>query len=75
MLAYYLMWNAKQRLTPLFETDQEGQNIKYTFEHVIERLKSIRKETVEFEKIATTVITECVEEQQTILAYLNVKMK
>jgi len=43
MLAYYLMWNAKQRLTPLFETDQVGQNKKYTFEHIIERLKSIRK--------------------------------
>src|SRR5665648_627241 len=40
MLAYYLMWNAKQRLTPLFETDQAGQNKKYTFEHIIERLKS-----------------------------------
>jgi transposase len=75
MLAYYLMWNAKQRLTPLFETDKEGQNKKYSFEHIIERLKSIRKETVEVEKIATTMITECDEEQQTILTYLNVKMK
>lgn len=75
MLAYYLMWNAKQRLTPLFETDQVGQNKKYTFEHIIERLKSIRKETVEIEGIATKVITECDEEQQIILNYLNVKMK
>lgn len=75
MLAYYLMWNAKQRLIPLFETDQEGQNRKYTFDHIIERLKSIRKETVEIEKIATTVITECDEEQQKILTYLNVKIK
>lgn len=75
MLAYYLMWNAKQRLTPLFETDQVGQNKKYTFEHIIERLKSIRKETVEIEGIATTVITECDEEQQSILNYLNAKMK
>jgi len=75
MLAYYLMWNAKQRLAPLFEEDQVGQNKKYTFEHVIERLKSIRKETVEIEKVATTVITECDEEQQTILNYLKVVMK
>lgn len=75
MLAYYLMWNAKQRLTPLFETDQVGQNKKYTFEHIIERLKSIRKEMVEIEGIATKVITECDEEQQIILNYLNVKMK
>ena len=75
MLSYYLMWNAKQRLTPLFEADQEGQNKKYTFEHIIERLKSIRKETVEIEGIATKVITECDEEQQIILNHLNVKMK
>jgi transposase len=75
MLAYYLMWNAKQRLSPLFEMDQEGQNKKYTFEHIIERLKSIRKETVEIEGISTTIITECDEEQQAILNYLDVKLK
>jgi transposase len=75
MLAYYFMWHAKQRLAPLFEMDQEGQNKKYTFEHIIERLKSIRKETVEIEKTSTTIITECDEEQQTILNYLKVKIK
>ncbi len=75
MLAYYLMWNAKQRLLPLFEADQDGQNKKYTFEHIIERLKSIRKETVEIEGVATTIITECDEEQQLINDYLNVKIK
>ncbi len=75
MLAYYLMWHAKQRLAPLFEMDQEGQNKKYTFEHIIERLKSIRKETVEIERTSTTIITECDEEQQAILNYLNVKIK
>jgi len=51
------MWNAKQRLSSLFEADQEGQNKKYTFEHIIEMLRSIRKETVEIEGIATKVIT------------------
>lgn len=75
MLSYYLMWNAKQRLAPLFKADQEGQNKKYTFEHIIERLKSIRKETVEIQGIATKVITECDEEQEIILNHLNVKMK
>ena len=75
MLAYYLMWHAKQRLIPLFQADQEGQNKKYTFEHIIERLKSIRKQTVEIEKIGTTVISECDEEQQIILNYMNIKIK
>jgi hypothetical protein len=69
------MWNAKQRLVPLFETDQEGQNKKYTFEQIIERLKSIRKERVEIEGVSTMVITECDQEQQTILKLLNVKIK
>lgn len=74
-LAYYLMWNAKQRLSPLFESDVDGQNKKYTFEYILERLKSIRKETVEIEGIQTTIITEYDEEQQRILDYLNVKLK
>lgn len=75
MLAYYLMWNAKQLLAPLFATDKVGQNKKYTFEHIIERLKSIRKETVEIEGIATKIITECDAEQQLILNCLNIKIK
>lgn len=75
MLAYYLMWNAKKRLEPLFKTDQDGQSKKYTFEHIIERLKSIRKQTVEIEGIATKIVTECDEEQQIILAHLDVKVK
>jgi transposase len=75
MLAYYLMWNSKQRLQPLFEEDTDGQNKKYTFEHILERLKSIRKETIEIEGVQTTIITECDEEQQIILNHLNVKVK
>ena len=75
MLAYYLMWNAKQRLAPLFDEDKDGQNKKYTFEHIVERLKSIRRETVEIEGTETKIITECDEEQQTILNNLRVKMQ
>ena len=75
MLAYYLMWHTKQRLSPIFEEDSEGQNKKYTFEHIIERLKSIRKETIEIEGIQSTIITECDDEQQLILDHLNVKLK
>ena len=69
------MWHAKQRLTPLFEADQAGQNRKYTFGHIIERLKSIRKETIEIQGIRTKVITKCDAEQEMILNYLNVKIK
>ena len=50
-------------------------HFQLTNTHTIERLKSIRKETVEIEGIATMVITECDEEQQTILNHLKVKMK
>jgi hypothetical protein len=42
------MWHMKQRLQPLFEEDGVGTQRKYTFDYVIENLKSIRKETVEF---------------------------
>lgn len=75
MLSYYLMWHAKQRLAPLFDEDVDGQDKKYTFEHILERLKSIRRDTIEINGIETTVITECDEEQQRILDLLGVKIK
>ena len=48
MLAYYIMWHTKQRMKPLFEDDGMGTKRKFTFDYVIETLKSIRKKTVEF---------------------------
>jgi len=46
LLAYYVQWHMQQRLAPLFAADGQGQDRRWTFAHVLERLKSIRRETV-----------------------------
>ncbi len=74
MLAYYLMWNMKQLLKPLFDTSTNGRNREYTFGYIMERLKSIRNETIDFEGIKSNVITERDSEQSNILNLLQVSM-
>ena len=73
MLAYFVMWNMKQRLQPLFETDKNGVRRKNTFDYIMENLKSIRKETVEFGEAKTSVITTPTEEQNRIIELLSVR--
>ena len=73
MLAYYLMWNMKQRLKPLMESDVAGRNKEYTFDYVIQVLKSIRKEIVDFSGVQSEVITEISEEQRKIAELLEIK--
>jgi transposase len=72
MLAYYVMWHMNQRLKPLFEADGVNEGRKYTFNYVIELLKSIRKETVEVCGHRSFIITRPNEEQKRILQLLKV---
>ena len=72
MLAYYVMWHIKRLLKPLFEADGEGARRKYTFDYIIETLKSIRKETVEVCGVSSSVITTPTDEQSHILQLLGV---
>ena len=74
MLAYYVMRHMKQRLQPLFEGNEKGAKRKYTFDYVIENLKSIQKNTVEFCNAITSTITSPTEEQKRILELLGVKL-
>ena len=73
MLSYYLMWNMKQRLKPLMDSDVDGKNKEYTFDYIIENLKSIRKEVVEFSGVESEVITELSKEQRKITDLLDIK--
>lgn len=75
MLSYYLLWHMNQRLSPLTKEDDDGKNQKYTVKHIIERLKSIRKEEIDFSDIKTEIITEPDEEQQQFLDLIGVKIK
>ena len=74
MLAFYLMWNMKKMLKSLFENGGIGKDREYTFDYIIERLKSIRNESVDFNGIKSNVITERDSNQEHILNLLNVKM-
>jgi transposase len=73
MLAYYVMWHMKQRLRPLVDSDGAGARRKYSFDYIMESLKSIRKETVEFCNGKSSVITVLTAEQNRILQLLGIK--
>jgi len=72
MLAYYIMWHMRQRLLPLTEIDGVGKDRIYSFDHVMECLKTIRKNDVQFLDAKTSVITTPNDEQAYILDLLGV---
>ena len=74
MLAYYVMWHMKQGLQSLFIADGEGKNRKYTFDSIIEILKCIRKDKVDFLNAQSEIITAPNEEQKRILTLLNISL-
>lgn len=74
VLAYYLQWHMMQRLSSLFETDNEGKKRFWTFENVIERLKSIRQDEIMVAGTVCKVITQPDNDQQKILSLLKVSL-
>jgi hypothetical protein len=68
------MWNMKKMLKPLFEKSIDGRNREYSFDYIMERLKSIRNEIVDFDGIKSNIITERDLEQSNIMSLLNVAM-
>lgn len=74
MLAYYLQWHMTQRLQPLFKTDGTHKKRFWTFENVMERLKSIRREEIQIADVTTKIITDPDKDQLKVLKLLNVKL-
>lgn len=74
MLAYYLQWQMQQRLQPLFEEDGEGKQRAWTFSSVIERLATIRKQTIRQAGVDFSVISTPEPDQQRILDLLGVRL-
>jgi transposase len=75
MLAYYLQWHAMQKLKPLFDSDEKGKEKRWTFEGVIDRLKSIRKiENLIDGIVVKTNISTPDKEQEQILNLLGVNL-
>ena len=75
MLSYYLQWHAMQKLKPLFDEDGKGTSQRWTFEGVINRLKSISKveSTVNGVPIKTSISKPDLEQEE-ILNLLGVKI-
>ena len=71
MLAYYLMWHMNQRLKPLFKADGVGADRKFTFDYIIESLKSIRIQDVEVCGAKSQVISAPTDAQALILNHLG----
>ena len=74
VLAYYLQWHMTQQLHTLFESDGKKENRFWTFENVIERLKSIRQEEVQVAGTVCKVITQLDEDQKKIFNLLGIKL-
>jgi transposase len=72
MLAYYVMWHMRQRLKPLADIDGKGKNRKYSFDYILENLKTIRHETVSFMGEQTSIISVPNDEQSNILELLGI---
>jgi transposase len=75
MLSYYVQWHMNKKLADLFAQDGKGQNRHWTFLQVIERLKSIRSQTI---RIADSEIEQVVSkpdtEQQLLIDLLDTKV-
>lgn len=73
MLAYYLQWHMTQRLQPLFSSNGKNENRFWTFENIIERLKSVRREEIEVAGTVCKIVTELDEDQAKIYKLLGLK--
>jgi len=73
MLAYYLVWHMKKSLQPLFDEDGQGRARKYTIHYILETLRSITKNKIQFDNATTCVISDRNQEQQRIVDLLGVK--
>lgn len=74
MLAYYLQWHMTKRLQPLFAADGKHEKRFWSFDNVIERLKSIRREEIHVAGATCKIVTDPDDDQAKILSLLNVKL-
>lgn len=75
MLSYYLQWHMNQKLADIYRKDGNGKNRRWSFQQVIERLKSMRSQTVRIGEIdLPDVISTPDEEQKMILKALGVDL-
>ncbi len=71
MLAYYLQWHLVQRLKPLFESDGQGEDRKWTLQNVLESLKGVRRDRVTLGQVEVQLVTEVNLDQRRIMELLK----
>ena len=71
MLAYYLQWHMQQKLAPLFDADGSGEDRRWTWACVLERLQGIRRQTVTMKGTVVTLTSRPDDEQQELLKLLE----
>lgn len=74
MLSYYLQWHMQKRLEPLFATDGKEKDRFWTLENVIERLKSIRIQTLDMGGVPCQVVSDPDPDQEKILKLLKISL-
>jgi len=74
MLSYYVQWHMVERVRPLFESDGEGKDRRWTVRNVIERLEQISLNRVELDGVQFDQITEIGAEQKQIIDLLKIAM-
>lgn len=73
LLAYYVQWQAQQRLQPLLAGDGAGKKRQRTFENVIAHLTTIRSNRVKTNGAEFQLRTHAESDQQKILTLLSEK--
>ena len=71
MLAYYVLWHMHKAFEPIYEADGQGAERSMSFEGIIERLKSIRSNTMRTDKIEYECPTFPDEAQEQIIQLLS----
>lgn len=74
MLAYHLQWHAQKRPQPLFDSDARGKDRQWSFQNVLQRLKSIRRAKVTLSGAEWRQTTQLESDQEQILEYLKIRL-
>ena len=74
MLAYYLQWHLQQHLKPLFESEGQGKNRRWTIRSVLDTLQQVTRNKVQMGDVSFYQNSELTEDQKAIVDLLGVKL-
>lgn len=67
MLSYYLQWHMNQRLSDIYLNDGKGKDRRWSFQQIMERLKSIRSQTVRIGGVDLPGVISTPDQEQNML--------